>query len=142
MADDFTVKLEGWSQLQRSFKAVDRRLPLELKRELRVIADEVRVAAVDIAGQRGLAPPGRSGRGTGALIGGIKTFSTQSAAGVRDTTVRGGFNYPAVYEYGHGRVRAFLNPALEQKHEIVVTKISEMFDRLASSEGLGRGGIL
>lgn len=142
MAGEFAVRLEGWTELQRAFRAVDKRLPKELQLELKAAAEVVKSAAAEIAAEKGLAPPGSSGRGHGALIAGLRTFSNQSAAGVRDTASRSGFHYPAIYEYGHGRARAFLDPAAQQKEAVVNEMAVQMLDRLTSSEGLGRGGIL
>lgn len=142
MSSEFAVRLEGWTELQRAFRSIDKRLPKELQLELKAAADVVKSAAEQIAEEKGLAPPGSSGRGEGGLIAGLRTFSTQKAAGVRDSANRDGFNYPAIYEYGHGKSRAFLHPAAEQKEAVVDGMVGQMLDRLTSSEGLGRGGIL
>lgn len=139
MADEFAVKIEGYSEAIRGLRKVSNELPQALKLELKVAADIVRVEAINLAGQQGLAAPGRSGRGTGALVGGLKTFATGSIAGVRDTANRNGFPYPRVYEFGHGKTRAFLYPAGAAKAGEVERSIDAMFNRLRSGAGLGGG---
>lgn len=136
------VLLEGWTEAVRALRQVSSQVSRELTRELRDGARIVQVKAKSNAASRGLAPPGRSGRGTGGLVGGLRVFATQSTAGVRDTATRNGYGYPARYEFQNGGARAFLFPAGEETAGEVEQHIDGMFDRLRSEAGLGRGGAL
>lgn len=138
------VVLEGWTEAIRGLKKIEASLPKALQAELKGAADIVRVAAVEIAGEKGLAPPGRSGRGRGGLVGGLKVFANATSAGVRDSAKRKGYPYPAVYEFGSrgsGDLgpRAFLQPAGAREAGKVEERIDNMFDRLRSEAGLGGG---
>ena len=102
---------EGEMYLNKIFTTADRSLNMELKEAAKIVQAE----AKSIAGAKGLAKPGSSGRGTGKLVSGIRVFSRHGESGVQDRVTRAGFLYPAVYEYGKGGARAFLAPAGEAK---------------------------
>jgi hypothetical protein len=124
------IAVEGLADAQRYLRKIDVEAAKNLNKELKSAAKIVQAEAKSIAAAKGLAAPGRSGRGTGALVSGLRVFSSGGAAGVRDAVNRGGFPYPAVYEYGHGAARAFLQPAGE-------AKMPEVEAKLRSFEWLG-----
>lgn len=123
------VSIEGLPQLVRGFERMGADLKKEVRADLRKGADLVRDQARLNAAERGL-------RRSGRLISGLRTIVRSGAVVlVRSTTKRAGFPYPAIYEYGHGGARNFLDPALAQKSDEVVEHLATMFDRLAAGSG-------
>lgn len=113
-----SVTIIGMKALYRDLRAVDRGLPNELKRELRVAVKPT----IDVA--KAMAP-----RKTGALAKSIRAYPAQDAIRIRATKTRKGFLYPAVYEYGKrgGREygpRAYLNPALNKTEDKIVGEVA------------------
>lgn len=134
------VRVEGLQPLLRDMGRVEKGLRRELQKELDEIAKHVRDEARDRAQAEGL-------RDKGGLVRGVKHRVKGSTALIRSTRTRGGFPYPAVYEFG-GRgagkygPRAFLYPTVEKELPTTVRMLGEMLDRLTSANGLGRGGSL
>lgn len=141
MASAALIEVEGLQQTLRAFGRIEKGMRKELRKQLVEIAGVVAETARSIAEQKGL-------HESGALIARIHPGMRSSYAYVADTARRksrkypGGFNYPAVYEYGHGRARAFLEPAAKQDEEKAVTLVEGMLDRLTSQAGFGTGGLL
>jgi len=140
------VQVEGIAEFSAALGRIDRRLQQELAAEMRQIASTVASRAREIAEQKGL-------RRSGLLIRSIKPGSRRGGAVVRETAVRtvgkgAPYKYPAIYEFGgragFGQVgpRAFLKPAVDEKREETFHAVERLLDRLISSEGLGRGGVL
>lgn len=127
MAD--AVQVEGVRELIRAFGRIDRDVQKELTGALRKIARGVAATAKAIAEQKGL-------HATGTLIRKITISVSGGQAYVRDTASRtsrkwpSGFPYPAVYEFGHNKERAFLEPALYRDQEQIVHGVEEMLDML------------
>lgn len=135
MAVGAAVRVEGLDRLIRDFRKLDRSLAREVQQELRSIAgfvaDDVRLAA-DAQGLRD----------SGKLISRIKPFYRGATAGVRSGVTRKGYPYGGVYEYGLGKSRAYLEPTLQKDERRIVEAFEDMLDRLTSSAGFGRGGVL
>jgi len=146
-----TVRVDGLAQLIRDFDAVSKELSRDLRRELldvaRMVSDHARTNVV-FKESLGAGQGGQDRRpNTGRLQRGIRPKMRGATAIVESRTKsRGGYPYPGIYEFGvSGRARArraFLEPALDQKSDDVVRSIEDMFDRLTSEHGLGRGGLL
>ena len=130
-----TVRVQGLDRLIRDFRKLDRGLAREVQQELKHIAGFVADDARLAAGAQGL-------RDSGRLIGRIKPFYRGATAGVRSGVMRRGYPYGAVYEYGLGRTRAYLEPTLKRDEGRIVEAFEDMLDRLTSSAGFGRGGVL
>lgn len=123
------VTIEGLPQLVRGFERMGADLKKDVRAELRKGGDLVRDQARLNAAGRGL-------RKSGRLISGLRTIVRSGAVVlVRSTTKRKGFPYPAVYEYGRGGARNFLEPAVGEKADEVVEHLASMFDRLAAGSG-------
>jgi hypothetical protein len=120
------IKIEGIQELMVACKRADSELKKGLQRDLKGIALLVATRAKSIAEAKGL-------RESGRLIASIRPGIQGSSAIVRDSANRAGFNYPAVYEYGHGKARAFLEPALEQSQPEVMAAVTVLVDRMAES---------
>lgn len=129
------VQVEGIKDVLNAFGRIDKGLRKELRVELVAAAGLVAAKAKDIAEQLGL-------RDTGKLIASIRPGMSGAYAYVTDSAKRNGFNYPAVYEFGHNRERAFLNPAADAEREHVIVGIEGLLDRLTSEAGLAKGGVL
>lgn len=115
-----SVTIHGMKALYRDLRAVERGLPNELKRDLRIAVKPT----IDMA--KALAPYSKGG-----LRKSIRAYPAQDAIRIRATKTRKGFLYPAVYEYGKrgGREygpRAYLNPALELTEDKVVNEVARM----------------
>lgn len=100
-----TVKVEGLAQLIKAFSAMDKRLGLEIKKELRLIGGFVLQDAKANALAEGFGPPGASGRGTGDLLRNLKLRQRRGDVAIAETAVHGGFNYPRIYEFGGSTLR-------------------------------------
>jgi hypothetical protein len=131
MSERPVVVLEGMTQMMRAFKQLESDISRDLRTELKAIARDVAAAAKVEASSKGLAAPGRSGRGTGQLVRHIRSGATQRYAYIKDDVSRAsqrypdGYNYAKVYEYGRGGVRAFLHPAVEHMTPEIVTRVDE-----------------
>lgn len=115
-----SVTIHGMKALYRDLRAVERGLPNELKRDLRIAVKPT----IDTA--KALAPYSKGG-----LRKSIRAYPAQDAIRIRATKTRKGFLYPAVYEYGKrgGREygpRAYLNPALELTEDKIVNEVARM----------------
>lgn len=136
-----TVAVEGVGDLLRAFGSIDKGLRRELRLELLDVANIAAGKARAIAEQKGL-------HATGALIDRIHAGARASYAYITDTARRAspaypqGFNYPAVYEYGHGGARAFLTPAAITSEDDVISGVESLLDRLTRAAGLQKGGLL
>jgi hypothetical protein len=135
MAEGYAIKVEGVQDTLRAFGRISKGLRRELGLELKKIAGLVAVDAKAIAEFLGL-------RDSGKLIGSIRPGLRGSVAYVTATAQRNGFNYPAVYEFGHGRERAFLTPAARLNVDNTVRGMEHLLDRLISDAGFGTGGSL
>jgi hypothetical protein len=93
-----------------AFRELYPELEVELKVALKEVATFVARDAESIAAFQGFAPPGTSGRGTGALIGSIRSGVTKHKAYIKESAENQGYYYPRLYEYA--RDRAFMRPAV------------------------------
>ena len=127
------VKTTGLKELRAVFKVMYPTLAKELNAGLRQIVREVENDAVTIATRQGFAPPGRSGRGVGNLIGQIRSGVNLTKGYVKDTANRDGYYYPRRYEYQDGGARAFLRPAVEQNRDKIYASIALIVEQAISA---------
>lgn len=137
-----TLHVSGLQSLIRDLGKADRSLRVEIRREIKDVAQIVSDEARSIAEAKKLHKSGR-------LILSIRPGVRGNVGLVRETAQKGGFPYPMIYEYGGAKTgeeavgrRAFLAPAVAGKQEAVVQAFERMLDRVTSESGLGRGGIL
>lgn len=133
------VEVQGLRSLVSAFRKVDKTLVVEMTQTLRSLAQLVRQRATEIAISEGFSPPGRSGRGEGGLLEGLRYSVRTGSAAVRETAVsQRGTLYPAIYEFGHSAWghRPFLIPALESEEHHIYTTLEQMLDHVLHSEGL------
>lgn len=141
MSQSGTIAVEGVGDLLRAFDRVEKGLRRELRAELVGLAGTVAIKARELAEAQGL-------RESGQLIARIRPGLRSSYAYVTDTANRKspkwpeGFNYPAVFEFGHGGARAFLVPAAKAEEGTVLLGLEGLLDRLTSEAGLQKGGLL
>lgn len=135
MAIRADIRVQGLDQVVRGFRRIDGSLAREVQMELKSIAGFVADDARTYATAIGL-------RDSGDLAHGIKPFYRGATAGVRSTVKRRGYPYGGVYEFGKGGARAFLAPTVKRDEAKIVEAFEDMLDRLISSAGLGRGGVL
>lgn len=134
-----TVAVEGLTELVRSFGKLDKKLKRDLLLKLREQAAIVAVTARKIAAEKGLAKPGRSGRGKGTEVRLIKPFYRGASAGVRSgATNKSGFAYPLIHEFGERGnsergPRAYLEPALVAEYATIVASIDAMLGDLGDA---------
>lgn len=104
----FSVDVRGVDLYIKEITKLDKELGRHLAATGLELAREVAHTARLVAADKGFLPPGRSGRGTGALIAGIDaTAKTKNAHGrtmygafVENRVERDGRYYPAMYEFG------------------------------------------
>jgi len=119
-----TVQIIGYRELMSAFRMLYPELYKELNAGLRAIVKEAETSAIIFATLQGFAPPGRSGRGTGALIGQIRSGVTHTKGYLADAANRDGYYYPARYEYENGGARRFLRPAIDENHDKIYASIA------------------
>lgn len=129
------VRVKGLHELIRGLGRADKAQRRYLQRELDSIAKKVRYKARERARDEGLVDEGK-------LVSGIRhRVIRTSTAVVKETRTRGGYLYPAFYEFG-GRgentvgPRAFLYPAADEARPEVVRDLEKMLDRLFADSGL------
>lgn len=127
------VEVEGLPELIKKFRKLDKQLSKNITDRLRVSAKEVALTAKGIAASKGFAPPGTSGRGTGSLIAKISYSVRAGQAYVKESANRSGFSYPAVYEFGHGKSRSFMEPARDLHVERVYQSMEDMITDLINN---------
>lgn len=135
MAQSSTIRVEGLSELRRSFRKMDGSLSKEYRDRIKDIAGIVADEARSVAEKKGL-------HKTGKLIRSIKPGTRGTTGLVRASATRNGYPYPAVWEYRQdGEGRPFLRPALEDKSDEVVDALGEMLDDVFEDGGFKRRGI-
>lgn len=92
-AGSFTLQVEGLAALQRDLNKVNKAAKREMREGLKEVGRIVQDDARLIAKAKGL-------HDTGELRRKISPAITQNAVYVRAKAMRGGYNYPAVYEFG------------------------------------------
>lgn len=123
-----TVAVEGLAEFVRDCRRIGGELPGEVRKELRGVAGIVEGEAREVAIRKGLVKTGR-------LVRATKRFAAGARAGVRNFATNRGYRYPERFEYGDGGVRAFLEPALDNKQDDVVDALDDMLGRLADRRG-------
>lgn len=130
-------RADGARDLSRALRAAGRDVRLELNRQVKPAALLVATQAKENAVAQGFAPPGRSGRGTGQLLRGIKASVRSGVGYVRESAMTSrGFPYPAVYEFGGDKHRAFIVPAVEQKRLAVEAMLAGAVERALKAQDL------
>ena len=138
MADKSTVQVAGLKELLRAFAIMYPELRKELSAGLREISRQVAYDAVQYAEQAGFAPPGRSGRGTGKLIGSIRSGATMTKGYVKDTAENQGYYYPRRYEYEAQGARAFLHPAIDNNRDKITASLAAVVEHVIARFNEGR----
>lgn len=118
------IRFEGLREFDRALGRADKTLRKGLRTELKETAGIVATEARMIAAAKGL-------RQSGDLIRGIRPFANARGAGVRSSARHRGYPYPRRLEFGSGRARASLLPALEAKKGVVRAKAEHLLDRIA-----------
>lgn len=129
------IDIRGAAEVANALGRVDRRLKADflnaLKRTLEPAVEDVKMRVVG----EGLVDSGK-------LLRSVRPFRRGATLGIRVGATRGGFQYPAVYEYGHGAARAFLEPGFQQARPKVISQIERFLDQIVSEAGLGgRSGL-
>jgi hypothetical protein len=129
------IQVHGLKEVLRDLGKMDPTLRRKLAAELRKLVRGAAQVAKEKAAAQGFTPPGRSGRGTGALIRDIKYRSFVSREGyvglIRETATRSGtFRYPAVFEYGHSHWghRPFLEPTRQAVQPFVYEELTRVLN--------------
>jgi hypothetical protein len=125
-------RVEGLNDVIRDLRMLDSSVSAAITRESRAIARDVVAEAQKTATEKGLAPPGWSGRGTGALLRGIKVSVRGGIPYVVEGASRNGYYYPRVYEYGRGGDRSFLRPAVERSRAAAYARMDRALRRITS----------
>lgn len=117
-AGAWTIHVENLARVVTGFNRSSKAVGKATRAGLRKSTKPVAALAKSIAAGQGL--HSSDPRTSGNLIGRIRPWATNSAAGITETAARkGGFSYPSVYEFG-GRggnavgPRAFMMPAAER----------------------------
>lgn len=88
-----TLVITGLAELQRDLNKVNKAAKKEVREGLKQVADPVVREAKQVAMQKGLFD-------TGQLVRKITKGVSQKGVFIRANAKRGGFPYPAIYEYG------------------------------------------
>ena len=138
--------MEGLAELIRDFYRMDKQLSGDIRRELvdigKIVADEAKDVQMPRQGLAGGQPGLDKRPNTGALQRSIRSkMRGQSTVVVEQRRSKNQrYAYGAIYEFDRGR--AYLGPALDAKSDEVIEALDDMFDRLVSANGFGRGGLL
>lgn len=132
---EISVSVQGVDEILRAFRRFDHELPKEIHLALREIGLKLAAVARQIAEAEGFGPPGRSGRGTGALERKVGVRVSGTRGMLVDNANRDGFYYPVVYEFGHGRERSFLTPAVVANEAMISHDLDELLSRLIERYG-------
>lgn len=126
------VQVEGLAELRRALRRIDPVLTDGLRAGLKdagkIVADE---------GER-RAPRSHQARGRHMAdtirvrVSGVKVRVVVNAKR-RSPAYPAGFNYPGRIEFEGGGRRAFLQPALEAKHDQVVERLGQVLDDVADT---------
>lgn len=120
------VVVTGLKELQVALALLYPELAAEMKVALSTIVSLVASTAREVAAFQGFAPPGTSGRGTGALIGSIRGGTTLTKAYIADYARNQDYSYPRLYEYGLNR--AFMVPAVNLNQDKIVAAVAAVVD--------------
>ena len=135
--DPSTTQVAGYTKLMTTFKLLYPELEAALREGLREIVSQVAQTAEQVAAYQGFAPPGTSGRGTGLLIGSIRSGVTIKKGYVKDTASNKGYPYPRRFEYQHGRERAFLHPAIDLNRGNIQASLTAVVDEVSKRFNAG-----
>lgn len=104
-----TVEVTGLNELVRAFSRIDKGMSRQFRQELRVgVGGPVAKDMKDMARSRGL-------RGkTGKLINSIRPSVRGATLFINESATNKAYPYPAVYEFGHGGARAFMQPVVDR----------------------------
>lgn len=123
------VKVTGLRELRQVFRIMYPELEKELNAGLKVIVADIANAARTEASIKGFDPPGTSGRGTGLLIGSIRSGVNLTKGWIKDTASNQGYAYPRRYEYEKDGARAFFRPAIAKNEDKIYGSIALLVER-------------
>ncbi|MBT9156866.1 MAG: hypothetical protein DDT37_01857 [Firmicutes bacterium] len=128
-----TIVLGGFKEMMKKIRKMEPVMRKEMRTRLktagRIVSDEAKVRAK----QQGLYDTGKLVR---SIRVGLRARSAVVVVGAKREGRKGGkyekgYNYPKRYEYGQGRKRAFLRPALAAKREEAVRELAKILDETA-----------
>lgn len=118
-----SVRIEGFKELRRDLRQVDRSLN-------RTVSQGLREAMTPTAAKAAALAPHRTGR----LARSLKPFATAKGAGVRSR-----LPYAPVIHWGwpkhHIKPSLFVTKAVKSEEETIVDRVGQAFDELASRSG-------
>lgn len=109
-ANSASVRIVNFEEFYSSLRLLAPELHEQLRGGLRTVLNEIAQDARSYASAQGFDPPGRSGRGTGDLIGMIRVGLTAKKGYLVDRARHNDYPYPRLYEYSRGR--PFFHPAI------------------------------
>lgn len=129
MTDDETIKM-SLAETLAFIKKADVTIYDECVKAIAELGEEAAKLARDKAEEQGFAAPGKSGRGTGALLEDIGYSTRGPIAILKETAVnkKTGYKYPAVFEFGRKSEwmdRPFLFPAIRDLEPEAFTRLEE-----------------
>lgn len=118
------VQIKGLRELVVALNTLYPELYAALNLGLEEVAKQAADSATIYAALQGFAPPGRSGRAVGNLIGSIRSGVAGTHGYIADSANRKGYYYPARYEYESGGARAFMRPAVDNNRDRIYGSIA------------------
>ena len=131
-----TVFIRGLGELTKTIRKLEKGARKEVRSKLRGVGDVIAEQAKANARAQGLegSYKRRKGKTPGRLVRQIRPklhssrISIQATARTKSDRYPAGYNYPARHEFGDGKKRAFLFPALEQKREAAFREMEKVMD--------------
>ena len=100
------VEVTGLNELVRAFGRIDKGMSRQFRQQLRVgVGGPVAQDMKELARSRGL-------RQTGKLINSIRPAVRGATLFINASATNKGYPYPAVYEFGRGGARSFMQPVV------------------------------
>lgn len=122
------ARISNFTEFYSSLRLLSTELHLELRQGLKAVLEDVADDARGWADARGFSPPGTSGRGSGNLIGMIRTGLTAKKGYIVDRATNDGYSYPRHWEYADGGARAFFHPAIQQGEPKIYAGIDRVLE--------------
>lgn len=102
------VEVTGLNELVRAFGRIDRGMSRQFRRQLRVgVGGPVAQDMKQMAQSLGL-------RKSGKLINSLRPSVRGATLFINESATNKGYPYPAVYEFGRGGARAFMQPVVDR----------------------------
>jgi hypothetical protein len=102
------VEVTGLNEMLHALGRIDKGITRELRKQLSVgVGGPIVADMKDEATARGLVKTGKLRSGLRPAVRGSSLFVNESARNK-------GYPYPAIYEFGHGGARAFMQPVVDR----------------------------